>query len=465
MGRILVDADPTLGRIARPGARAGVRRVWHDLQSKAIEPSRRQHHVDRADGVVVHGGLLPRESTISSAPEFDSQAGRIWTFGRHLVIPGKATRPGELQRFAAVLQRLRAAGQLVQHLGRGCRSGRCQQAATARGIGRGHCVTFCLADQNALRLADTTGLGGGNAWLLRRPGRGGFRRPSAGGAGSIVCRRGLRERPDCDRLLWLLRGQAGGAQFPGERRLVDVGIGWLHRELPHGLVAGRVRHGDPRRQSLDFFACPPDFLADEMGRRFAGQHALGSDGLPALGISGSVFYFQRLHADRVVDGGIAAEDLAVRALPHPGCEPRTSRVHKHPHVGPLAAAGPPLAVDRSQAEPVFAICPGLIGKRASRWGRFPCCLPRAAHILRHAHDDPLRCGVGILGGGQTEGDRKCAVFGSHQFWEPALFGRDVGRGEQRPQAACAGQAGQCNGHQQAPPRADAAWQPEIQAWQ
>ena len=167
MGRILVDADPALGRIARPGARAGVRRVRHDLQSESIEPSRRQHHVDGADGVVVHGGLLPRESTISGAPELDSQAGRIGTFCRHLVIPGKATRPGELQRLAAVLQRLRAGGQLVQHLGRSCRSGRCQQTTTTRGIGWGRFVTFGLADKNALRLADTTGLGGGNAWLLR----------------------------------------------------------------------------------------------------------------------------------------------------------------------------------------------------------------------------------------------------------------------------------------------------------
>jgi hypothetical protein len=70
-----------------------------------------------------------------------------------------------------------------------------------------------------------------------------------------------------------------------------------------------------------------------------------------------------------------------------------------------------------------------------------------------------------LGGGQAEGDRKCAVFGSYEFREPALFGRDVGRGEQRQQAACTGQACQCNGHHQALPRADAAWQPEIQAWQ
>ena len=245
--------------------------------------------------------------------------------------------------------------------------------------------------------------------------------------------------------------------------MVDVGIGWLHLELPHGLVAGRVRHGDPRRQSLDFFACPPDFLADEMGRRFAGQHALGSDGLPALGISGSVFHFQRLHADRVVDGGIAAEDLAVGALPHPGCEPRTSRVHEHPHVGPLAAAGPPLAVDRSKAEPVFAIRPCLIGERASRRGSFPCGLPCSAQILRHAHHDPLRCGVGILGGGQPEGDRKRLVFRSHQFREKALFGRAVGHGEERQQAACPGQRGQCNGHHQTLPPADAARQPEIQA--
>ena len=184
-----------------------------------------------------------------------------------------------------------------------------------------------------------------------------------------------------------------------------------------------------------------------------------------MGISSSIFYFQRLHTDRVVDGGIAAEDLAVRALPHPGCEPRTSRVHEHPHVGPLAAAGPSLAVDRSKAEPVFAIRPGLIGERACRWGSFPCGLPCAAQILRHAHHNPLRCGVGILGGGQTEGDRKRLVFGSYQFREPALFGRSVGHGQEWQQAARARQAGQGNGHHQTLPPADAAWQPEIQAWQ
>jgi hypothetical protein len=178
-------------------------------------------------------------------------------------------------------------------------------------------------------------------------------------------------------------------------------------------------------------------------RSLSRENALGRDGLPSRVTRSPVLEDERFEIDRVVSGRIAADDLAIGALPDPRGQPRPGHVHKNPHVGSGTAPSPALPVDGAQPKPVLAVARRAVrhrtGLRRGLTGRFP----GAAEIARDLEENAVRDGISIPlpGRGRLEGNREVELLAPHQRWQIRRLDRPFRAGRRRAEAERRADAG------------------------
>ena len=380
-GRLVIDTEPAVGGFTGLRTAGDVGQVGHDVEAETVEPRGGQRDLDRALRVVVDRDPLPRDAGIARAPQLDPHRPGVALLGLELIVPGKAARLHELERLATVFGR-RLPG--WQHGRR--RSG---EGGARGGPGeRGRCAH---GPRGRARIPRPRRLDGPGRFCRPRCGRLG--RPSPrrrrGGRG---CEHGTGRLGNTKRRLrsgrhggsdvggGLPRGQGRGPELTGERRLIDLRIGRLERELPHGVVARRVGDRDLHRERFDLLARPPDLLADKMGRRLSREHAFGRDLLPALVTLATIFDGQRVEPQRIVDRGVATDDLPIGTLPDAGGDLRAGGIDEHADVGAGAAATATFRVDRPKLKPIFSVGLGAVRERPGVRGRLGGLRPGDAQV-------------------------------------------------------------------------------------
>ena len=183
-------------------------------------------------------------------------------------------------------------------------------------------------------------------------------------------------------------------------------------------MPGGIADRDPHREGLDLLACPPDLLAKQVRRGLAGEDRLGGDLLPGRLRFRLILHHHLREVERVVCGRVATDNLAIVATPHPGRNPRRGGIDEDAHVGPLAPALSPLAIDRPQSKPILPVGRGPVDDRPGLGPSLAGLLPSRPEILRSLEEDP-RCGVvGLLGRRHLEGDREGRVRRPDQIGKP-----------------------------------------------